>query len=127
MKTVEQYLASLKSRAVRLFVRGELVTDPIEHPLIAPSVRTVAETYRLAGEPEHRELFTAHSGFIDAPVNRFTHIFEQPEDLTNKVVMQRVSGGSPARASSAASAWMHSTRCTRRRTAPRITHASSSS
>ena len=92
MKTVEQYLASLKSRHVRLFVRGELVTDPIEHPLVAPSVRTVAETYRLAGDPEHRELFTAHSRFIDAPVNRFTHIFESPEDLVKKVTMQRVVG-----------------------------------
>ena len=92
MKTVEQYLTSLKSRSVRLFVRGRLVADPIEHPLVAPSVRTVAETYRLAGEPEHRELFTAHSRFIDAPVNRFTHIFESPEDLTNKVLMQRVVG-----------------------------------
>src|SRR5437763_9110526 len=90
MKTVEQYLASLKSRSVRLFVRGELVTDPIEHPLVAPSVRTVAETYRLAGvEPE---LFVAHSRFIDAPVNRFTHIFESPDDLTKKVMMQRVVG-----------------------------------
>jgi 4-hydroxybutyryl-CoA dehydratase/vinylacetyl-CoA-Delta-isomerase len=92
MKTVEQYLASLKSRHVRLYVRGQLVTDPIEHPLVAPSVRTVAETYRLAADPEHRELFTAHSRFIDAPVNRFTHIFESPEDLTKKVMMQRVAG-----------------------------------
>jgi len=92
MKTVEQYLSSLKSRDVRLFVRGQRVADPIEHPLIAPSVRTVAETYRLAGEPEHRDLFTAHSRFIDAPVNRFTHIFESPEDLTKKVTMQRVVG-----------------------------------
>ncbi|MGE5185852.1 MAG: 4-hydroxyphenylacetate 3-hydroxylase family protein [Acidobacteriota bacterium] len=92
MKTVEQYLASLESRRVRLFVRGELVAHPIEHPLIAPSVRTVAETYRLAGEPEQRELFTAHSRFIDAPVNRFTHIFESPDDLVKKVTMQRVVG-----------------------------------
>src|SRR5947209_7503556 len=92
MKTVEQYLASLKSRSVRLFVRGQLVTDPIEHPLIAPSVRTVAETYRLAADPEHRELFTAQSRFIGGTVNRFTHIFEQPEDLMKKVLMQRVAG-----------------------------------
>jgi 4-hydroxybutyryl-CoA dehydratase/vinylacetyl-CoA-Delta-isomerase len=92
MKTVEQYLSSLKNRNVRLFVRGKLVTDPIEHPLIAPSVRTVAESYRLAHDPEHRDLFTAHSSFIDATVNRFTHIFEAPEDLTKKVLMQRTLG-----------------------------------
>ena len=83
MKTVDQYLDSLKARNVRLFVRGELVKDPVDHPLVAPSVRTVAETYRLAHEPEHRELFTAHSRFIDAPVNRVTHIFEAPDDLTS--------------------------------------------
>ena len=92
MKTVDQYLDSLKARNVRLFVRGQLIKDPVEHPLVAPSVRTVAETYRLAHEPEHRELFTAHSRFINAPVNRFTHIFESPEDLTKKVVMQRTVG-----------------------------------
>lgn len=92
MKTVDQYLDSLKARNVRLFVRGQLVEDPVGHPLVAPSVRTVAETYRLAHEPEYRELFTAHSRFIDAPVNRFTHIFEAPDDLTKKVLMQRTLG-----------------------------------
>ncbi len=92
MKTVDQYLDSLKARNVRLFVRGQLVADPVDHPLVAPSVRTVAESYRLAHDPEHRELFTAHSSFIDAPVNRFTHIFEAPEDLTKKVLMQRTLG-----------------------------------
>ncbi|OLE64825.1 MAG: 4-hydroxybutyryl-CoA dehydratase, partial [Bacteroidetes bacterium 13_1_20CM_4_60_6] len=38
------------------------------------------------------ELFVAHSRFIDAPVNRFTHIFESPDDLMKKVQMQRVVG-----------------------------------
>jgi 4-hydroxybutyryl-CoA dehydratase/vinylacetyl-CoA-Delta-isomerase len=92
MKSVEEYLASLRSRSVRLFVRGKLVENPVDHPLIAPSVRTVAESYRLAADPAHRDLVVARSRFIDADVNRFTHIFETREDLLKKIQMQRVLG-----------------------------------
>jgi 4-hydroxybutyryl-CoA dehydratase/vinylacetyl-CoA-Delta-isomerase len=92
MKSVEEYLASLRSRSVRLFVRGKLVENPVDHPLIAPSVRTVAESYRLAADPAMRDLVVARSRFIDADVNRFTHIFETREDLLKKIQMQRVLG-----------------------------------
>lgn len=92
MKTAEEYVASLRQRNVRVFVRGKRVDDPVSHPAIAPSVRTVAESYRLAHEPEHRDVFTAHSRFIDGPVNRFTHIFESKEDLLKKLEMQRILG-----------------------------------
>lgn len=92
MKTVEQYLASLRSRKIRLFVRGKQVENPVDHPLIAPSIRTIAESYRLAEDPRYRPLVVAYSRFIDADVNRFTHIFETPDDLMKKIQMQRVLG-----------------------------------
>ncbi len=92
MKTAEQYVASLRERDLRLFVRGERVTDPVSHPLVAPSVRTVAESYRLASDPEWRDLMVAHSRLIDGPINRFTHLFETPDDLQKKIQMQRVLG-----------------------------------
>lgn len=92
MKTAEEYVASLRQRNVRVFVKGEKIDNPVDHPAIAPSVRTIAESYRLAHEPDTRDLFTAHSRFIDGPVNRFTHIFEKPEDLLKKLEMQRILG-----------------------------------
>lgn len=94
MKTVEQYLDSLRARNIRLFVRGQRIPagEVVDHPLIAPSIRTITESYRLASIPEWQELFTAHSRFIDGRVNRFTHIFETPEDLLKKIKMQRVLG-----------------------------------
>ena len=92
MKTAEQYVASLRARSVRLFVRGERVDDPVSHPLVAPSVRTVVETYRLAEEPAHRHLAVAWSRFVEAEVNRFTHVFETREDLLRKTELQRVLG-----------------------------------
>ena len=94
MKTAEEYIASLRTRNVRLFVRGKRIDNPVDHPMVAPSVRTIAETYRMAhhADREVRELAVAHSRFIDAPVNRFTHIFESRDDLIKKTLMQRHLG-----------------------------------
>src|SRR4051812_34962900 len=92
MKTAEEYVASLRARNVRVFGRGKRVESPVDPPLIAPSVRTVAESYRLAHDPATRDMVVAHSRFIDGPVNRFTHIFESREDLIKKVEMQRALG-----------------------------------
>ena len=92
MKTAEEYVASLRQRDVHFVVRGERVDSPVDHPLVAPSVRTVAESYRLAHDPAHRDVFVAHSRFIDGLVNRFTHIFESPDDLHLKQQMQRTLG-----------------------------------
>lgn len=90
MKSASEYVESLRRRRVRVFARGVQIEDPVEHPLLAPSVRTVAESYAMAGEQP--ELFTAWSRFIEAPVNRFTHIFEAPEDLRRKQDLQRALG-----------------------------------
>jgi len=92
MKTAEEYVASLRARSIRLFVRGKRIDDPVAHPMVAPSIRTVAESYRLAHVPEYRDLMVAHSKFIDGPVNRFTHIFQSRDDLIKKTEMQRVLG-----------------------------------
>jgi 4-hydroxybutyryl-CoA dehydratase/vinylacetyl-CoA-Delta-isomerase len=92
MKTPEEYVDSLRARSLRLFVRGKRVEDPVSHPAVAPSIRTVAESYRLAQDPAYRDLFTAHSRFVGATVNRFTHVFESPDDLRKKTEMQRVLG-----------------------------------
>jgi len=94
MKTVAEYLESLRRRNIRLFLRGEQILPAaiLDHPLIAPSIRALAESYRLASQPGWQELMTAPSSFIAERVNRFTHIFEQPDDLLKKIKMQRVLG-----------------------------------
>src|SRR3990172_2157226 len=94
MKTVDEYLDSLRSRNIRLFIRGEYIPPEtvVEHPMIAPSIRTISESYRLANLPGWQDLMTAHSSYINDQVNRFTHIFEHPDDLLKKIKMQRVLG-----------------------------------
>jgi 4-hydroxybutyryl-CoA dehydratase/vinylacetyl-CoA-Delta-isomerase len=92
MRTREEYIESLRRRDLVLYVDGDRIAEPVDHPKVRPSIESVAATYALAHDPEHRALATAHSDVIDAPVNRFTHLFREPADLVRKVELQRVLG-----------------------------------
>ena len=88
--TGEDYLNSLRGRNLRLFLFGELEPEPVDNPLIRPSMNALRQTYDLAIEDP--ELATAWSPLIDARVNRFLHIVESPDDLVMKNRMQRRMG-----------------------------------
>ncbi len=92
MRTEAEYLESLRDRRLELWVDGERVEDPVEHSRVRPSINAMAATYALAHSPEHAALAGPHSALAGARVNRFTHLFEQPEDLVHKVQLQRVLG-----------------------------------
>src|SRR5690606_21133013 len=83
---------SLRERSLDLWVDGARVNDPVGQPRVRPSINAVAATYALAHDPRYRELATAQSELVEAPVNRFTHLFTAPEDLVRKVQLQRVLG-----------------------------------
>ena len=93
LRTAQGYIDSLKARKpIRLFLHGELVEDPTEHPLIKPSINSVAMTYSLAHEPEHEELMTTKSSLSGRVINRFCHLHQSNEDLLKKIRMQRLLG-----------------------------------
>lgn len=92
VRTREQYLESLRERRLELWVDGQRVTDPVGHPKLRPAIEAVAETYRLAHEPEHAALATAESELVGERVNRFTHLFREPADLVRKIELQRLLG-----------------------------------
>ncbi len=86
----EDYINSLRGRNLRVFLFGELVDEPVDHPLIRPSINAVAETYDLAlREPE---VATAESDLTGGRVNRFLHIAQSPQDLVAQNMMQRKLG-----------------------------------
>ncbi|MCZ6807669.1 MAG: 4-hydroxybutyryl-CoA dehydratase [Deltaproteobacteria bacterium] len=86
----EDYINSLRGRNLRVFLFGELVDEPVDHPLIRPSINAVAETYDLAlREPE---IATVESALTGGRVNRFLHIVQSPEDLVAQNMMQRKLG-----------------------------------
>lgn len=90
ISTAEEYIDSLRGRALKVYLFGELVEDIVEHPMIGPSINAVAETFDLAlREPE---LATAISPFIGKRINRFLHIAQSREDVVLQNKMQRRLG-----------------------------------
>lgn len=92
MKTREEYIESLKKLNLEVYLLGEKVEDPTEHPIIKPSMNSVAMTYELAQHPEYEDLMTVTSSLNGEKINRFTHLHQSTDDLVKKVKMQRLLG-----------------------------------
>lgn len=92
MMTRKEYINSLRKRNLNLYLFGEKVENPLEHPMIVPSLNSVAMTYFLAQQEEHAPLMSAISSLTGERINRFTHLHQSREDLLDKVKMQRLLG-----------------------------------
>ncbi|MBT8112008.1 MAG: 4-hydroxybutyryl-CoA dehydratase, partial [Gammaproteobacteria bacterium] len=84
------YIESLRGRNLKVYLFGELIEEPVDHPVIRPSINAVAETYDLAVRSP--ELGTAVSPYTGERINRFLHIAGSPEDLVMQNKMQRRLG-----------------------------------
>ncbi|OFX15781.1 MAG: hypothetical protein A2Z18_10570 [Armatimonadetes bacterium RBG_16_58_9] len=85
-----EYLDSLSGRRLRLYLFGELVTDPVDHPLIRPSVNSAAATYELSEGSAHGNVLAVKSHLTGRTINRFCHIHQSTDDLVAKVKMLRL-------------------------------------
>ena len=92
MMTKEQYIESLRKLNLKVYFMGELIENPVDHPMIRPSMNSVAMTYELAEREEYKDLMTATSNLTGKAVNRFCHLHQSTEDLVKKVKMQRLMG-----------------------------------
>lgn len=90
--TKEEYIESLRKMNLKVYLMGELVENPVDHPMIRPSMNSVAKTYELAEQEEYRQLMTTESNLTGKRINRFCHLHQNTEDLVNKVKMQRLLG-----------------------------------
>jgi 4-hydroxybutyryl-CoA dehydratase/vinylacetyl-CoA-Delta-isomerase len=90
IRTGDDYVESLRNRDVTVYLLGERIAEPTDHPIIRPSINALKMTYDLAIEDP--DLATAWSPLIEAPVNRFLHIVTSPNDLVMKNRMQRRLG-----------------------------------
>jgi 4-hydroxybutyryl-CoA dehydratase/vinylacetyl-CoA-Delta-isomerase len=92
LMTGAQYEASLRQLKLKVYLQGERVANPVDHPIIRPSLNSVKMTYDLAQDPQYRELMTARSHLTGKTINRFCHLHQSTEDLVAKVKMQRLLG-----------------------------------
>ena len=81
IRTGADYIHSLRGRDLTVYLFGEKVVEPVDHPIIRPSINAVAATYDLA--QTHPELATVISPFTGEPVSRFLSICASAQDLVN--------------------------------------------
>ena len=72
IRSGNDYIESLRNRNLKVYLFGELVKEPVDHPIIRPSINAVAETYDLAMREE--SLASADSSITGLKVNRFLHL-----------------------------------------------------
>lgn len=90
ISTGAEYLESLRGRHLRVFFMGERVAEPVDHPVMRPSVNAVAATYDLAvDDPALASSPSAISGTV---VNRFLHVTTNADDVVAQNKMQRRLG-----------------------------------
>ncbi len=88
--TGDDYVNSLRNRNLTVYLFGQKVLEPVDHPMIWPSINALKATYDLAiAEPE---LASTISPLINQRVNRFLHVPQSPQDLVMKNRMQRKMG-----------------------------------
>ena len=90
INTGEEYIDSLRNRNLKVYLFGELVKEPVDHPMIRPSINALAKTYDLAVEAP--ELASVISPFTGERVSRFLHVCTNADELVMQNRMQRKLG-----------------------------------
>ncbi len=92
LMTGEQYVESMRKLNLQVYMFGEKIENPVDDPILRPSLNSVKMTYDLAQMPEYEDLMTASSNLTGEKINRFTNIHLSAQDLIKKVKMQRLCG-----------------------------------
>ncbi len=98
LKTFEQHRESLRDGR-EVYFEGERVADVTTHPVLSAGMAFAAIDYRLAEDPEHRELAVCIDPETGEEFSRFYKIPQDTEDLLKRRELiaagSRVNGGPP--------------------------------
>lgn len=84
------YTQSLRDRRLAVYLMGERIDEPVDHPVIRPSIDALAATYDLAVEDP--DVASAESQLTGGRVNRFLHVTGDAADVVAQNTMQRRLG-----------------------------------
>jgi len=88
----KQYRDGLRKMKHKVYIMGERISNPVDHPIVIPSQNAVAMTHDLAFDPKYEDLLTVTSSLTGKKVSRFTHVFQSIDDMVKKVKMARLLG-----------------------------------
>jgi 4-hydroxybutyryl-CoA dehydratase/vinylacetyl-CoA-Delta-isomerase len=91
MKNAQEYIASLQGLQHQVYLLGEKVENPTQHPMLRPSLNALSQTYHMAHDSRYMDLFV-RQGLDGDRVNCFTSLHQGPQDLLNKVKALRLLG-----------------------------------
>jgi 4-hydroxybutyryl-CoA dehydratase/vinylacetyl-CoA-Delta-isomerase len=93
VKTLEQYVASLRKLKPTVYMFGEKIENVVDHPRIRAGINATGATYELAQNEKYKNLVTTLSPLTGELVNRFTLPPQSIEDLVMRVKVNRILGG----------------------------------
>ena len=96
LKTGAEYVESLRQLNLEVYLFGERLDNPVDHPILRPALNSIRMTYELAQVPEYQERMTAISPESGERITRFAHIHQSRDDLAMKIRMQRLLGQTTA-------------------------------
>lgn len=92
LMTSKQYVESIRRMKRSIYYLGKKIENPVDHPVLRPSMQCLIETYDMALMPEFEDLMTTASQLTGNKINRFNNIHKSLDDLNKKVKMQRLMG-----------------------------------
>ena len=63
LMTGNEYVESMRKLNLQVYMFGEKIENPVDDPILRPSLNSVKATYDLAGNPEYEELMTTKSPY----------------------------------------------------------------
>ncbi|MFZ5648065.1 MAG: 4-hydroxyphenylacetate 3-hydroxylase N-terminal domain-containing protein [Bacillota bacterium] len=87
MKSGKEYLEDLRSIESVIYVNGEKVEGPAEHPLLRPVINAAMATYDLA--QENPDIMVANSHLTGEKCNLLTSLLTSRDDLVRSVRLRR--------------------------------------
>ena len=57
MMTRAEYIESLRRLNLKVYFMGELIENPVDHPMIRPSMNSVAKTYEFTADRQADQPF----------------------------------------------------------------------
>ena len=70
LMTGEQYIESIRKIPMEIYMFGKKVENPVDDPILRPSLNSVRMTYDLAQMPEYQDLMTVVSPETGERINR---------------------------------------------------------
>ena len=92
VKTVEEYVESLRKLKPTAYMFGEKIENVVDNPRIRGGINSTGATYELANSEKYRDLFTTVSPFTGERINRFTLPPQSIQDLVCRVKINRALG-----------------------------------